>query len=63
MNLERLDGTWGAYHNVSVGSSETKAIDTCPTLADRPRLLASGDFQTPLVEGYVLVRILEVVVR
>lgn len=48
---------------MSVGSSKTKAIDTCPKLAEWPRLLASSNFQSPLVERDVLVRVFEVVVR
>lgn len=47
---------------MSISSSEAKAIDTCPTLAKRPGLLASCDLQAPLIEGDVLIRVFEVVI-
>jgi len=51
------------YHDVSICSSETEAIDAGPPLAKRPRLLASSDLQAPFIEWYVLVGMLEIVVR
>lgn len=48
---------------MSVGSSETEAIDACPTLTNRPGLLTSGNLQAPFVERNFLIGVFEIVVR
>ena len=52
----------GTYHDVAIGSSESKTIHAGPFLAVWPRLLARRNFQTPFVERNVLVGVLEIIV-
>jgi hypothetical protein len=50
----------GTYHDMAVGATKTKTIDAGPALTKRPRLLADWNFQTPFIEGNLLVWLLEI---